>query len=200
MWATSFLPPPGVVVNVQLVSVLPTLCFLDCFFELWVILRSKSFVFSIVKKWWLQAVPVPKCVGSKWKVMQELVLFPEIRFWTSDQMKMFVTEQACVPSQCKQQWSLGQCLCFENKWKPKHALGRYNCSNHLPADGTGRWCWAAAQVTPPQLTFPRLPKTEKRVVNWKMQTEWWGNEHGFYPREGLGGAAAVFVMKGTGEH
>lgn len=90
VWTTSFLPPPGVVVNVQLVSSLSNLCFLDCFFEVQVVLGSKSFVFYIVKKWWLKIVLVPKCVGNKLQVSQKIVLFQWIRFWTFDQMKIFL--------------------------------------------------------------------------------------------------------------
>lgn len=56
-------------------------------------------------------------------------------------------EQARGPSQSNQLQSLRQCLHFENKKKHKQLLDQYNCSDHLQMKQ------AAAQMTPPQLTF-----------------------------------------------
>lgn len=139
VWAASFLPPPGVVMKVQLVSSLSNLCFLYCCLDVQGVLWSKSFVFYIVKKRWLKIVLVPKCVGNRLQVIQKLVLFQRIRFWMFDQMKVFLNCIGLWPFKSKQLRSLGKCLYFENKEKPKQLLGQYNCSNHLSTGETGSW-------------------------------------------------------------
>lgn len=182
--------------KVQLVSSLSNLCFLYCCLEVQVVLRSKSFVFYIVKKWWLKILLVPKCVGNRLQVIQKLVLFQRIRFWMFDQMKIFLNWIGMWPFRSKQLRSLGKCLYFENKEKPKQLLGQYNCSSHLSTGETGSWHQSVAQMMPPQLTFLWLPKN--RQVNELKDADWtWVTEKrpGFSPERGAGKSYKQYLKR-----
>lgn len=76
-------------------------------------------------------------------------------------------------------------------WKQKETLAitwLVNCSNHLFTDSWSSRHQLGAQMKPPQLTFLWLPKTEKRLMNWKMEMDVSDRENNnvILPKRGAG--------------